>query len=64
MMLFIEEVLQVLAIEVVGVGCVAAVMYGYWKYMVTEQMSVYYAITEDSMETVSLGDDENYREGV
>lgn len=34
MMLFIEEVLQVLAIEVVGVGCVAAVMYGYWKYMV------------------------------
>lgn len=29
---------------------------GYWKYMVTEQMFVYYAITEDSMETVSLGD--------
>ena len=33
MMLFIEEVLQVLAIEVVGVGCVAAVIYGYWKCM-------------------------------
>ena len=33
MMLFIEDVLQVLAIEVVGVGCVAAIMYGYWKCM-------------------------------
>ena len=34
MMLFIREVLQVLAIEVAGVGCVAAVIYGYWKCMV------------------------------
>lgn len=33
MMLFIEEVLQVLAIELAGVGCVAALIYGYWKYM-------------------------------
>lgn len=33
MMLFIEEVLQTLAIEVVGVGCTIAVLYGYWKYM-------------------------------
>ena len=33
MMLFIEEVLQVLAIEVAGVGCVAVAIYGYWKCM-------------------------------
>lgn len=33
MMLFIKEVLQVLVIEVLGVGCMAAVMYGYWKCM-------------------------------
>ena len=34
MMLFIREVLQVLAIEVAGVGCVAAVIYGYLTCMV------------------------------
>lgn len=34
MMLFIEEVLQVLAIEAVGVVGVAALIYGYWKIMV------------------------------
>lgn len=34
MMLFIEEVLQVLAIEVIGVACAAALIYGYWKCMV------------------------------
>lgn len=33
MMLFIEEVLQTLAVEVVGVGFVAVVLFGYWKYM-------------------------------
>lgn len=31
MMLFIREVLQVLVIEVLGVGCMAAVIFGYWK---------------------------------
>ena len=34
MMLFIEELLQVLAIEIAGVGCVAALIYAYWKCMV------------------------------
>lgn len=33
MMLFIEEVLQVLAIEIAGVVCAAAVIYGFWKCM-------------------------------
>ncbi len=33
MVLFMEEVLQTLAVEVLGVGCVAAVIYAYWKSM-------------------------------
>ena len=34
MMLFIEEVLQVLAIEIAGVGCGPALIDAYWKCMV------------------------------
>lgn len=33
MILFMEEVLQTLVVEVLGVGCVAAVVYAYWKGM-------------------------------
>lgn len=33
MKVFIEEVLQVLAIEIVGVGCMTAAIYGFWKVM-------------------------------
>ena len=33
MMLFIEEVLQTLVIELAGVGGVAALIFGYWKSM-------------------------------
>ena len=33
MMSFIEEVLQTLVVEAVGVGCVAAVIFTYWKCM-------------------------------
>lgn len=31
MMLFIEEVLQVLAIELVGVGVLGVILYAYWN---------------------------------
>lgn len=33
MMLFIEEVLQTLVIELAGVCCVAVLIFGYWKSM-------------------------------
>lgn len=33
MMLFMEEVLQTLAVEAAGVGCVAAIIFAYWKCM-------------------------------
>lgn len=37
MILFMEEVLQTLAVEAAGVCCVAAVLFGYWKYMTRER---------------------------
>lgn len=33
MMLFMEEVLQTLVVETAGVGCVAAIIFVYWKCM-------------------------------